>query len=501
MPNCPLCNEPIGEGQSRCPACGVELDLEAPGMTIPPPGSLPPPARKSPSRPAPQPSSSRESPAIPEARPTAAEVPAGGPAAPAATPPPPVKPSKPRPKPRPAAVEPQDRPAPVTPQPGRVPPSAAPRAPYPPQAPPPYAPPLPPPYASGAYPPVADQGAAEDVGGLRGWLIKKLGGQAPAPEQPAPQGPGYGPAVPPGYGPYPYGPQASPPPGSGPFPSYAYPPVPGSPPGFSPNTPSEGPYGPPPTGAPSFGQVSTPEDESDGKTELYRGPDVRQLKFPTADYRLQLLDANGQWNNWCEIPAGGRNIGRSQNSANFPFLSSMAVRHLKLSYDGPRLKAEDLGSLNGTYVRITGPVELQDGMRFRVGSQVIEFHTREPVEPAPSERGPDGEEFISHDLAPLAALALIRPDNRPGIWFPILKSGITRIGSDENRADLTLTRAEWVSRQHAQIRHEGGHFTLEDTNSRNGTFVQIRGVTYLNPGDVLIVGRVMLRVVDSSSGM
>lgn len=234
-------------------------------------------------------------------------------------------------------------------------------------------------------------------------------------------------------------------------------------------------------------------------TELWRGPDVRQLKFPTADFKLQLLDASGRWNTWCEIPAGGRNIGRSQNSSNFPFLSSMAVRHLKLSYDGPRLKAEDLGSLNGTYLRITGPVELEDGMRFRVGSQVLEFHRAEPAAPVSPEQGADGEEFLSHDPRLLAYLDLIRPDNRPGLRFPILKAGVTRIGSEETKVDLALPGAEWVSRQHAQVRHDDGRFYLEDCNSRNGTFIRLRGPTHLGAGDVLIVGRVVLRVVDGAS--
>ena len=41
---------------------------------------------------------------------------------------------------------------------------------------------------------------------------------------------------------------------------------------------------------------------------------------------------------------------------------------------------EDLGSLNGVYLRITEPVPLIDGMRFRVGNQAIEFHEAGPWE-------------------------------------------------------------------------------------------------------------------------
>ncbi len=250
---------------------------------------------------------------------------------------------------------------------------------------------------------------------------------------------------------------------------------------------------------PGFGPDFGAAQEDEGKTAYMPGIDVAKLRFPTADYKLQLLDGTGQWRTWFEISANGRNVGRSQNSSNFPFLSSMAVRHLRLSYDGPRLKVEDLGSLNGTYLKIPGPVELEDGTRFRVGSQVLEFHRAESFQPAQSIRSEDGEEFLSFDLEPHAYLDLIRPDNTPGLRFPITKE-VTKIGRDGRQADIALPKAEWISGQHAQVRHDvtQGRFFLDDLNSRNGTFLQVRGSAHLNPGDILLVGRVFLRVVDSS---
>lgn len=493
MPNCPLCNESISEGQTRCPACGVELDLEAPGMTIPPPGSVQPLSKK------PEPKVERSSrlPLDSPRRPPSVQPPLSK--LDSLDNPPPTPPTsrvrKPRPKP-PLGDTPLRQQSAAPPS-GHFSPAAPASAPALQQPPASVHREFAPPYQVGyAGPPPVEQGGAEDVGGLRGWLIKKLGGQNP----PGPSVPGQPPNAVPGSVQNLHAP-AIPHSGSGPYPAYAYapPPIPPAA-GFGAPIPPAVPH--PPTGQdPGLGQFAPQSEDGENKTELWRGPDVRQLKFPTADYRIQLLDANGVWNNWCEVPAGGRNIGRSQNSSNFPFLSSMAVRHVKLSYDGPRLKAEDLGSLNGTYLRITAPVELHDGMRFRVGSQVMEFQRAEPNAPVQPERAADGEEFLSYDLEPLAYLTLIRPDNTPGVRFPIIKTGITRIGSDETKVDLALTRAEWVSRQHAQIRPEGGHFFLEDTNSRNGTFLRLRGPTHLNSGDVLIVGRVVLRVVDGASGM
>ena len=43
-------------------------------------------------------------------------------------------------------------------------------------------------------------------------------------------------------------------------------------------------------------------------------------------------------------------------------------------------------------------------------------------------------------------------------------------------------------------------FVLDDMKSRNGTFVHILGSRPLRSGDVILAGRVLFRVVDSSIG-
>jgi pSer/pThr/pTyr-binding forkhead associated (FHA) protein len=58
-----------------------------------------------------------------------------------------------------------------------------------------------------------------------------------------------------------------------------------------------------------------------------------------------------------------------------------------------------------------------------------------------------------------------------------------------------------VSAPHAQIRIDDGRFILHDMKSRNGTFVHVLGSRPLNPGDVILAGRVLFRVVDASSGL
>lgn len=471
---CPLCGGAVGDEHARCPACGAEMDPYG-TMQMPRPKASAAPVA-APPRPAP-------APPAPDTRLDEAER------EPAPPPPRREKPARPKPRPVPApAVVAPPRPAPAPPPP-----------PPPPQpAPPPYAT-APPPMPAG-WPPAPPSPPPQPGVGLRGWLIKQLGGQPEPSPPPAPPA-GYPHPSSSGFPPVASGswnPAGAPPswnwnPAAAPHPSMAqsvaaYPPAPPVAPG--PIMPPMGP-GPDPGDDPG-------DDEA--KTQYMPGADLGRLKFPSSIYTLQLLDHNGQWRSYAPIGANGVKLGRSQSSADFPFLSSMATRHVRFVPEGQQVKAEDLGSLNGVYLKITAPVELEDGMRFRVGSQVIEFRRVEPYGPSSPAQGPDGEEFLSFDLSPLAELVLIRPNNEPGLRFPITKPEATKIGRDGRAVDLMLPKAEWVSSQHAQVRHQEGRFLLEDLNSRNGTFIQIRGATAIRAGDILLVGRAFLRVADQAGG-
>jgi pSer/pThr/pTyr-binding forkhead associated (FHA) protein len=241
------------------------------------------------------------------------------------------------------------------------------------------------------------------------------------------------------------------------------------------------------------------EDGRDDRTQAIGGVDIDRLKLPRQRFSIQILDSQGEWRDWGPIPANGLNIGRAKNSADFPGLASMAVRHLRFGYDNGPLVVEDLGSLNGVYVRLAEPVELTDGMRFRIGSYLIEFRRAEPFEPEPPLRSEDDEEFYSRDLEPLGYLDLIRPNGRPGLRFPITKRTPTVIGREGQGVDITLADDKQVSALHAQVRIEDGRLVLEDMKSRNGTYVHVLGTRPLRSGDVILAGRVLFRVVDSAS--
>lgn len=75
--------------------------------------------------------------------------------------------------------------------------------------------------------------------------------------------------------------------------------------------------------------------------------------------------------------------------------------------------------------------------------------------------------------------------------FPLSRE--TVIGRE--RADVSIGDDPFLSTRHAIIAEVSGRFVLRDLGSRNGTYVRIRGEVELRPGDFLMVGGQVFRLV------
>ena len=95
---------------------------------------------------------------------------------------------------------------------------------------------------------------------------------------------------------------------------------------------------------------------------------------------------------------------------------------------------------------------------------------------------------------------------------PVFAVVIHEKGGAERRetfetAELTVGRVQGnelmlpkgnVSKRHARLLYRDGRFIVTDLNSTNGTFVQLRGRAPVASGDILLVGRALLRIVDQA---
>lgn len=68
-------------------------------------------------------------------------------------------------------------------------------------------------------------------------------------------------------------------------------------------------------------------------------------------------------------------IGRNSGNITFPHDEFMSGKHAKITKQGNRLMLTDEGSRNGTFVRITGEIELKPGDTILVGKQLFKVES------------------------------------------------------------------------------------------------------------------------------
>jgi hypothetical protein len=109
--------------------------------------------------------------------------------------------------------------------------------------------------------------------------------------------------------------------------------------------------------------------------------DARIDEAPVAAGR-EVVAAATMWVEWGEhrFPlADGENvIGRDARAHVALEDASVSRRHARLIVDGALARLEDLGSRNGTYARnerLVEPLEMRDGLAFRVGALTLIFRT------------------------------------------------------------------------------------------------------------------------------
>jgi pSer/pThr/pTyr-binding forkhead associated (FHA) protein len=66
-------------------------------------------------------------------------------------------------------------------------------------------------------------------------------------------------------------------------------------------------------------------------------------------------------------------LGREEGDLIFPDDQFLSRRHATFSWQGGDCLVEDLGSSNGTYIRLLGPMTLRPGDQLRMGDQVFRF--------------------------------------------------------------------------------------------------------------------------------
>lgn len=94
---------------------------------------------------------------------------------------------------------------------------------------------------------------------------------------------------------------------------------------------------------------------------------------PDPGYRLTLLQVleGGTRGQAFPLKEGENVLGREAGDIAFPTDGFVSGRHAILTALGERLLVRDLGSSNGTFVRLTSPTFVENGDQFLVGRQLV----------------------------------------------------------------------------------------------------------------------------------
>jgi pSer/pThr/pTyr-binding forkhead associated (FHA) protein len=209
---------------------------------------------------------------------------------------------------------------------------------------------------------------------------------------------------------------------------------------------------------------------------------------PLARFRLATRRSDGAPGATFALEKDEVLCGRTEGDVRLADDPTVSPRHARFTQVAGVLHVEDLGSVNGTFLRLRGPRPLQVGDELRLGRQLLRL---EPL-PGPG-RGEDrgARPWGTRGAGCRFRLSQLIEGGGLGEVFP-LRDGENGIGREAG--EVTFPSDRYVSARHARIDVDGGAIVVADAGSANGTFVKIAGRADLAPGDQLLVGGQLLCV-------
>lgn len=234
----------------------------------------------------------------------------------------------------------------------------------------------------------------------------------------------------------------------------------------------------------------TVSEAAGGGTQAYRPP----RETGPVHGCLVVLRPDGSDGDAYPVRIATFDIGRTEGSLTFVDDAFLAPRHARFTWSEEGLRVQSLDLVNGIYLRLREPYELQPGDQVLMGKELLRFESVMPEEREP-------QPLVEHGVRRLGT----RSREAWGRLHEVSAAGTTRnlwyltrsefvLGREEG--DMLFPDDEFMSRRHAALRRgtDGGKARLEDLGSSNGTFVRIRNEHLLAVGDVLRLGDQLLRV-------
>jgi pSer/pThr/pTyr-binding forkhead associated (FHA) protein len=219
---------------------------------------------------------------------------------------------------------------------------------------------------------------------------------------------------------------------------------------------------------------------------------VRSAEARLAGPRLALLDDGGQPYRTVVLDRSDTVVGRAEADLVFADDVFLSPVHAQFAWRDGRLYVRDLGSRNGTWVFLEQPHRLADGDVVLIGSQLVRFRRLGYPGPHPPEADATRRLGSLVPGADVAVLAQLRGDGSTRDTLHLSPGRSVRLGRIEG--DWVFPYDQTMSSRHAEIISVDGDFYLQDSGSRNGVAVAVRGEVGLARGQRVLMGDQMFRV-------
>ena len=181
-------------------------------------------------------------------------------------------------------------------------------------------------------------------------------------------------------------------------------------------------------------------------------------------------------------------VGRDRGDLKYPDDSFLSKKHARFFHgEGGRLMVEDLGGLNGTYLRLRAPAKLEHRDVVILGRHAFRFELLQYEEK--DDRTIEGDPLTRvqgvQGSAPRARLVKRQEEGFRGVPFFF---GIQRYVLGRTDGTHNFQKDDLMSRRHAALSFKDGEYWLEDLGSQNGTFLRLRGPRALESGDIVKMG-------------
>ncbi len=187
-------------------------------------------------------------------------------------------------------------------------------------------------------------------------------------------------------------------------------------------------------------------------------------------------------------------IGRENCDLNYPQDTLLSPRHASVGMHEGKLVLRDLGSQNGSFIRLRQDLELTPGDVFLLGRELFRFNTQSLDESLNQEitQGTVMWNVPKLQKGPLTAkLEHIRLNGDVVAEYKLDKPETT-VG--RTTGDLVFKEDPYMSGMHARVIAQPGRFLLQDLRSRNGVYRRIRTEVELADGDEFFMGEQLFHV-------